>query len=81
MVGVSLNIFSRYSLLFIGFFEGASMLVLWIRLKTTAEEIQGKSSEESIKKASKLIWYTTVFTVTITILALANAVFLCVWVK
>ncbi len=51
VAGVSLNIFSRFSLLFIGFFEGASMLILWIRLRTTAEEMQGKSSEESISKA------------------------------
>ena len=51
VAGVSFSIFSHFSILFIGFFEGASMLILWIRLKTTVEELQGKSSQESIKKA------------------------------
>ena len=55
------------------------MLILWIRLKTTVDELQGKSSQESIEKAQKMICLTTVFTFTITILALANAVFLCCW--
>ncbi len=54
------------------------MLILWIRLKTTAEELQGKSSPETIKKAERSIWLTTVFTFTITTLALSSAVVLCV---
>jgi len=76
--GMSTGIFSNFSLLFVGFFEGASMLILWIRLKTTAEELQGKSSPETIKKAQRRIWFTTVFTFTITTLALSSAVVLCV---
>lgn len=78
--GMSTGIFSNFSLLFVGFFEGASMLILWIRLKTTAEELQGKNSPETIKKAQRRIWLATVFTFTITTLALSSAVVLCVWV-
>ena len=54
------------------------MLILWIRLKTTEEELQGRSSPETIKKAERRIWLVTVFTFTITFLALTSAVVLCV---
>ena len=56
------------------------MLILWIRLKTTEEELQGRSSPETIKKAERRIWLVTVFTFTITFLALTSAVVLCIWV-
>jgi hypothetical protein len=37
--GVCFSVFSHFALLFIGFFQGASTLILWIRLNSTIEEL------------------------------------------
>jgi hypothetical protein len=63
----------------IGYMQGASMQVLWIRLGCSLEEIKGKTSEESLQMATKKISYTYWFTVIITISSIACCLYLIVW--
>lgn len=70
---------TRFFIIGIGYMQGASMQVLWIRLGCSLEEIQGKTSEESLQTATKKISYTYWFTGIITITSTACSLYLIVW--
>jgi hypothetical protein len=70
---------SSFTLLGIGYLQGASMMVLSIRLGCILDEIKGTCSKESMEKAAKLISYTYVFTGILSIASTAFAVCLMMW--
>ncbi len=78
-VGIVASLFSKFTLLGIGFMQGASMQILWIRLGCTLDEIQGKSCKESIERATKKICFTYWFNLVITIICTGCAVYLTTW--
>jgi hypothetical protein len=56
------------------------MQVLWIRLGCTLNEIQGKSTKETIERAGELVNYTYWFTLLITVASTVCAVYMSVMI-
>ena len=58
------DIFARFGLVSIGFYQGASMYVLLTKLNAKHDEISGKSSEETSKQyissIKKLVYLTNI---------------------
>ena len=75
------DIFARYGLVSIGFYQGLSMSVLLTKLNAKHDEISGKSSEETSKQyissIKKLVYLTNIMV----FLGLACAITLCIYVS
>lgn len=57
------------------------MQALWIKLGCTLDEMQGKGTKESVKSASKHLFYTYLFTAIVTVASTACAVYLITWIS
>jgi hypothetical protein len=75
------DIFARFGLVSIGFYQGASMTLLWTKLNAKHDEMSGKSSEETSKQYLSSIRKFCNLTNTMVFLGLACAISLCIYVS
>jgi len=67
-----------FNLINLGFLQAASMQALWIRLNCSLEEINGKTSKESLESAVKKLHFTYYFTAILIIASEACVVYLVI---
>lgn len=75
------DIFARYGLVSIGFYQGLSMSTLLTKLNAKHDEMSGKSSEDTSKQYLSSIQKLVYLTNTMVFLGLACAISLCIYVS
>lgn len=75
------DIFARFGLVSIGFYQGLSMSILLVKLNAKHDEMSGKSSEDTIKQYLSSIKKLIYLTNTMVFLGLACAISLCIYVS